>query len=442
MNFMLPKIKDFRADEFGEYLLSGSIVGEDKERFYVIWVRKFFQQRERWPHFTWSEQLPLFLEDLEADHRLEDWQVQQAEQAVRLYFKNFMGGKEVAEEPEPLVMIAKDGSFHPEKALLAFREAMRLKNYAYRTEETYLGWNRRLLRYTATVQGLSETAPLVVRERNIRDFLAHMVMKDNVSASTQNQAFSAIFSFCKLVLRMDLGDFKETVRAHQGRKIPVVFSTNEIKQLFLRMEGTMGLILKIIYGGGLRLMECSRLRVQDIDFDQNLLFIRSGKGNKDRVTLLPETLRDDLRAHLKRVQDLHNKDLEAGFGEVYLPNALGKKYPNIGREWGWQFVFPSRNRSVDPRSGKVRRHHVSSSTIQKGMKKAIKGAGIIKHASVHTLRHSFATHLLLNGVDLRQIQDFLGHAKVETTMIYTHVVKDMRNPAVSPLDMLDRMTHD
>ncbi len=438
---MSININEFRAEDFGEYLLLNSIIGQGKERYHIMWVRKFFQQRKKWPHFSWSEQLPLFLEELESDIRFDDWQLKQAEQAVQMYFSNFLGNNgERVGESEPLVVTQSDGSFHPDKALEAFREALRLKNYAYRTEETYLGWSRRLLKYTATVKGIPETNLISVNEKNIRDFLAQMVMKNNVSAATQNQAFSAIFSFCKLVLRMDLGNFKETVRAHQGRKIPVVFSVDEITRLFQHVEGTMALILKLIYGGGLRLMECSRLRIKDIDFDQNLLFIRSGKGDKDRATLLPETIVEVLQVHLQRVEELHHKDLEEGFGEVYLPNALDRKYPNLGREWGWQFVFPSKKRSVDPRSNKIRRHHVSSSMIQKGMKKAIQDARIIKHASVHTLRHSFATHLLLNGVDLRQIQEYLGHAKVETTMIYTHVIRDMRNPAISPLDMLEKMS--
>lgn len=214
----------------------------------------------------------------------------------------------------------------------------------------------------------------------------------------------------------------------------------EIKILFSFVSGTNGLILRLIYSSGLRLSECARLRVKDLDFDQNLLFVRSGKGDKDRSTVLAVQLQDDLRSHLLKVRKLHEQDLADGYGEVYMPGALGKKYPAACREWGWQYVFPGANLSVDPRSRKTRRHHISESAIQVAMKKAVRASDLAKPASVHTLRHSFATHLLLNGVDLRQIQDYLGHNSVETTMIYTHVVKNMRNPAISPLDLLDQMT--
>lgn len=201
----------------------------------------------------------------------------------------------------------------------------------------------------------------------------------------------------------------------------------------------MNLMLRLIYGGGLRLNECLRLRVKDLDFTQNLIFVRDGKGGKDRSTLLPEQLKPILKKQLKNVLLLHQQDMADGFGEVWMPEALSRKYPSACRESGWQFVFPSDKLSVDPRSKATRRHHLSSSALQKAMKKAVRAAGLNKPASVHTLRHSFATHLLLKGVDLRQIQDYLGHANVETTMIYTHVVKDMRTPGVSPLDFLDEM---
>lgn len=185
-------------------------------------------------------------------------------------------------------------------------------------------------------------------------------------------------------------------------------------------------------------MECCRLRAKDIDFDNKLVFVREGKGGKDRSTLLPDSLRDRLKSHLERVKKLHEDDLAAGVGEVWLPGALDRKYPNAPKEWGWQYIFPSKQLSTDPRTGKVRRHHVTDTVVQDAVRRAVRAAGIVKPASVHTLRHSFATHLLLHGVDIRQIQEYLGHANVETTMIYTHVVKDMRNPATSPLDMLKR----
>ncbi len=270
----------------------------------------------------------------------------------------------------------------------------------------------------------------------VRDFLAYLVLKRNVSASTQNLAFNSILMFFRLVFNKDLGDLKNTVRARTGKKLPVVLSVEETKKLLDSVEGTTGLMLKIIYGGGLRVNECCRLRIKDIDFDQSLIIVRDGKGGKDRTTLLPASLADELRSHIAKVLTLHEKDLAEGFGAVWLPNALDRKYPKAPTEKAWQYLFPSASRSIDPRSNKIRRHHVSDSTLQKAVKVSLKKVGIHKNASVHSLRHSFATHLLLNGVDLRQIQELLGHSKVETTMIYTHVVKDMRNPVASPFDLL------
>jgi integron integrase len=242
--------------------------------------------------------------------------------------------------------------------------------------------------------------------------------------------------FFRLVFNQDLGDLKNTVRARTGQKLPIVLSVDETKKLLESVKGTTGLMLKIIYGGGLRVNECCSLRIKDIDFDQSLITIRDGKGGKDRTTLLPASLTGELRSHIAKVLTLHDKDLAEGCGAVWLPHALDRKYPNAPTQKAWQYLFPSANRSIDPRSNIIRRHHVSDSTLQRAVKVAIKKAGIHKHASVHSLRHSFATHLLLNGVDLRQIQEFLGHSKVETTMIYTHVVKNMRNPVASPFDLL------
>jgi integron integrase len=274
----------------------------------------------------------------------------------------------------------------------------------------------------------------------IKDFLARLATQHKVSKSTQNQAFSALLFLCRNVLHVELKDMEKNLRSKQGKKLPVVLSPEEVKRLLYHVTGTNSLMLRLIYSGGLRLSECSRLRVKDLDFDQDLIFVRSGKGDKDRSTILAGKIQSELKSHLEKVKKQHEQDLVDGFGEVYMPGALGRKYPAACREWGWQYVFPSARLSVDPRSKKTRRHHVSDGAIQKAMKKAVRDADLVKPASVHTLRHSFATHLLLNGVDLRQIQDYLGHKSVETTMIYTHVVKNMRNPAVSPLDMLDQMT--
>ena len=237
-------------------------------------------------------------------------------------------------------------------------------------------------------------------------------------------------------MKTDLTDLGKTVRAKRGPKLPVVLSVEEVQELFKSVKGKELLMLKLLYGAGLRLMELVRLRVKDIDFDSNLIFVRSGKGDKDRRTMLPESIKSRLARHLDDVKVLHEKDLAAGYGEVYLPDALERKYPNAAKQWCWQYVFPSSKLSIDPRSGKIRRHHISGKTVQNAMRKAVKRAGIPKHATVHTLRHSFATHLLMNGVNIREVQELLGHKNVETTMVYTHVMREMANIPESPLDRL------
>ena len=215
-----------------------------------------------------------------------------------------------------------------------------------------------------------------------------------------------------------------------------MLTIDEVKKIFKHLKGLDLLTVQLLYGSGLRLMELIRLRVKDIDFDSNLLFVRGSKGDKDRSTILPGYIKPQLQLHLEKVKALHEKDLKSGYGDVYLPDALGRKYPNAGKEWGWQYVFPSSKLSVDPRSGMIRRYHMSEKTIQNTVRDAVKKAGIVKHATVHTLRHSFATHLLQNGVNIREVQSLLGHKNVETTMIYTHVIRDMSNAPQSPLDAL------
>ena len=294
--------------------------------------------------------------------------------------------------------------------------------------------------YTAKLPRKSSSSQLCSQDGKNLSWLGQAISwllpGEKSAASTRNQAFNSLLTFFRLVFNTELGYLKNAVRARTGHRLPVVFSPDEIRQLFKQVQGTIGLMLKLIYGGGLRVNECCRLRIKDIDFDQQLLIVRDGKGGKDRTTVLPASLMMTLQLHMQKVLALHDKDIEEGYGAVWLPKALAKKYPGASKEKAWQYLFPSASLSIDPESNIVRRHHVSDSTLQKAIKIALLKAGIHKHASVHTLRHSFATHLLLNGIDIRQIQDYLGHSKVETTMIYTHVVKDMRNPVVNPLDGL------
>jgi integron integrase len=273
-------------------------------------------------------------------------------------------------------------------------------------------------------------------EEDVRDFLSHLAMNQNVSASTQNQAFNALLFLFRHVLQIDLKDLSQTVRAKRGPKLPTVLSVDEVRQLLCHLSGRDLLLVHILYGTGMRLMEVARLRVSDVDFDIHTIFVRGGKGDKDRTTVLPQAVIEPLKEHLKSVKELHEQDLAKGFGEVYLPEAFDRKYPNAGKEWCRQYAFPANNFSVDPRSGKVRRHHISPDTVQKAVAQAVRAAGIPKHATVHTLRHSFATHLLMDGVNIREVQELLGHKNVETTMIYTHVMRDMSHAPKSPLDAL------
>jgi integron integrase len=264
----------------------------------------------------------------------------------------------------------------------------------------------------------------------VRDFLTHLAVKRGVSASTQNQAMCAALFLCREVLDLPVDGLTQIPKAKRGQHLPVVLSVPETAALLDAMHGTARLMAGLIYGGGLRVSECCELRVKDLDFDQGLVFVRAGKGNKDRSTLLAEQGRDALHAHLRKAHALYRRDRESGVAGVWLPDALERKYPNARREPGWFWVFPSDQLSTDPRAGVVRRHHVSDSVVQKAVKAAAVQARIAKPVSVHTLRHSFATHLLLAGVDIRQIQEYLGHAHVgTTTTIYTHVVRDLRSPA-------------
>ncbi|MBN2449421.1 MAG: integron integrase [Lentisphaeria bacterium] len=308
------------------------------------------------------------------------------------------------------------------------RRILRLRHYSPKTETAYLDWARRFAAYCGM------RPPTALSEGDIRRYLSHLAMERLVAASTQNQAFNALLFLFREVLGRPLEGLQDTVRARRGKKLPVVLSRREVQLLFDSMDGTTKLMAQLTYGAGLRLMECVRLRVKDIDFDQGCIIVRSGKGNKDRPTMLPQALRGPLREHLARVKAIHESDLAEGHGEVCMPDALGRKYPNAGREWAWQYVFPSTVLSPDREDGRLRRFHTAESNLQRAVKEALRKSGIPKHAGVHSLRHSFATHLLLRGTDIREIQELLGHNSLETTMVYTHVVREMRTGARSPLD--------
>lgn len=272
-------------------------------------------------------------------------------------------------------------------------------------------------------------------EKEINEFLTHLAVQGNVSASTQNLALCSIVFLYKHVLKKKIGEL-ELIRAKKAKKLPTVLSRKEVKAIISLLSGVNWIMANLLYGAGLRLMECVRLRVKDIDFENSCIIVRDGKGNKDRVTVLPEKLKKKLQEHLLKVEKLHQKDLLEGFGTVYLPYALGKKYPNANKEPGWQYVFPAAQISIDKRTGIKRRHHIDESVLQKAVKVAVSKAGIKKSASCHTFRHSFATHLLEDGYDIRTVQDLLGHESLNTTMIYTHVMKKGGLGVKSPADSL------
>ncbi len=314
------------------------------------------------------------------------------------------------------------------KLLDQVRDLIRLKHYSIRTEQAYLGWIRRFILFH------HKRHPKELGKTEIEAFLTHLAVQENVAASTQNQAMNAILFLYRHVLKQDLGWLEDVTRAKQPARLPVVLTVPEVQAVLARLDGQHWVMASLLYGSGLRLMECLRLRVQDLELTRRELIVRDGKGSKDRITLLPDKLIQPLQIQLERAKALHQQDLRQGFGAVYLPDALERKYPNANREWAWQYVFPADKRSIDPRSGVERRHHLGETALQQAVRNAVRQAGIDKPASCHTLRHSFATHLLANGYDIRTVQELLGHKDVRTTMIYTHVLNRGGKGVRSPLD--------
>ncbi|MER2555309.1 MAG: integron integrase [Thauera sp.] len=307
---------------------------------------------------------------------------------------------------------------------------IRQRNYSIRTEEAYRSWTLRFLTF------IGDRDPGCAGATDVAAFLETLAVQGNVAASTQNQALNALVFLYGQVLERPLGDMGTFQRAKRPRRLPVVLTQGEVGRLLENIEGTYHLMASLLYGTGMRLMECLRLRVKDVDFDYRQIMVRDGKGQKDRVVPLPDGLIDPLRAHLERVRALHEADVQAGRGEVYLPFALANKYPSAPREWGWQYLLPSGRLSVDPRGGVTRRHHLHENSLQKAVKQAAIRAQLTKPVNCHALRHSFATHLLESGYDIRTVQELLGHADVSTTMIYTHVLNRGGKGVRSPLDAL------
>lgn len=411
------------AESYCRFLLDKQFATEKTAGYMQKWVEQFLHFACDYRDESFEQVLVRFEAMLEAKGSLESWQIKQANDAVIIYHHHFRrrdnGGPVSAAAGNQDEIMAK------------VREWMRIKHYAKRTEKSYLNWISQFLRYVRE-PGDKQQISVV----HFSGFISYLATKRRVSASTQNQAFNALLLLFRDILHVDTADLPRSVRARRGKRLPSVLSVEEVRKIFATVEPHYRLMIRLLYGSGMRMGELLGLRVQDIDFDHRLITVHAAKGDKDRTTLLPESLIEPLQQHLQAVKSLHEQDLREGFGAVWLPDALVRKYPNAATEWPWQFVFPSAQLSRDPESGVLRRHHVYDKTLQAAMQRAVRRTGINKRASLHTLRHSFATHLLMQGTDIREIQELLGHKSVETTMIYTHVVRELKTNAKSPLDML------
>ncbi len=316
----------------------------------------------------------------------------------------------------------------PKKLLDQVSDALRTKHYSFRTEQTYLDWIKRYILFH------NKRHPNEMGEKEIRAFLTHLAVERKVATSTQNQALSAILFLYRVILQKEITLPPDLKRASRPKRLPTVLSHAEAMSVINQMHGIPRLMTKILYGSGLRLTECLRLRVKDIDFENHQIIVRGGKGDNDRLTILPDSVAAEIKHILQDVKALHEKDLREGYGETFLPNALSVKYTNAAKEWTWQYIFPASQRSTDPSSGMIRRHHLDETVLQKSIRQAAQFAKIEKPVSPHTFRHSFATQLLQNNYDIRTIQELLGHKDVKTTMIYTHVLQRGGLAVKSPLD--------
>lgn len=409
-------------ESFKNFLSSKDKVNDKYLPYYLKWVTEGLRFLDiPLSQTITNDQKSQFLKYLSKNH--EDWQVNQADNALRLYsyFLSSQHPDKAGSIPEALM---NDWKAVEEKTV----EAIRLRHRSYSTEKTYIAWFRQF-------QGFVKSKDLKeLNGKDLQDFLSYLAVERKVSSSTQNQALNAIVFVYRHVLEKDIEDQINSVRARQKRRLPVVLTVKEVNNIFDEMSGLHCLMAKLIYGCGLRLQECLSLRIKDVDIKQGIVIVRSGKGDKDRRTVLPESLKDDLLHHISFAREIYEQDRKDNTNGVYLPGTLEKKYPNVGKEWGWFWLFPARDISIDPRSCIVRRHHLHPTALQRAFKEAVIKAGITKQASIHTLRHSFATHLLESGYDIRTIQELLGYRNLQTTMIYTHVATKNILSVRSPLD--------
>lgn len=423
-------------EDFEDFIKRFHLVSLEKTRFYVYWVERFIKYCKYKSSKSVEHTIASYLETMEKDKRFADWQVKQAADAILLYAEKYLKQKSIPIPKNGPIESKRFGADKKQKRnswkdiLNKLHVTMRLRHYSPRTEKSYRIWINKFREYW------NNRNPHMLEGKDVKNFLTYIALHDRVSASTQNQAFNALLYLFRNILQKDLSHLKDTIRARQRRKLPVVLTREEIQLLFSYLEGPYLLMAQLLYGSGLRLLECIRLRVKDIDFPNNVLIIRAGKGEKDRTTILPDKIKESLKNHLKGIKRLHLEDLKKGYSGTTLPDALEKKYPNANKEWPWQWVFPSKSLVVHPKSGKVLCHHIQPSSLQRKIKKDARNTDISKPASCHTLRHSFATHLLEAGHNIRTIQELMGHKNVNTTMIYTHVVRKSYSDVSSPLDKL------
>ncbi|MBI5408713.1 MAG: integron integrase [Nitrospirae bacterium] len=443
---ILPVKVDFWTAYLKLSLKSG--VSEKNAKWYVYWAKQFARHMKMPLKKCDAKDVKGFLVHLESSGT-ESWKIEVARNALRLMFRDFLkvlwAVNDKSNSPSPTPPPAggemSAGAIHelplqsPQKTGISSEQIfeklqteIRYLHYSIRTEQTYIQWVKRFLYFHRTKPAGDLTAD------DVKAFLEYLAVKKDVSASTQNQALNAIVFLFTYALKQDLGEIGEFTRAKRPIRLPVVLAREEADKLLNALTGTYALMAGLLYGSGLRLMECVRLRVKDVDFAQNQIVVRDGKGQKDRITILPKRFHEALKKQLKFVKSIHDEDLAKGGGGVWLWQSLEHKYKNAAKEFIWQYVFPANNLSVDPRSGSVRRHHINENSLQKEIKKAAQSLHINKKVSCHTLRHSFATHLLENGYDIRTVQELLGHADVSTTMIYTHVLNSPGIAVRSPVD--------
>jgi integron integrase len=422
---------------FAQFLKEIGDIPVDKVPQYEHWVTMYRERRKAAVSMHEDPFPAPFLESL--GPKVEKWQIAQARKAIQLYWyyrqrtTDGQGFEKGGKPPSGVIpaSVPKPALSPSDNAILKELErVIRLHHLAYRTEKTYRSWAVRFLLFARNRNGTHPT------EGHLQYFLSHLAVEKKISASTQKLAFNALLYLFRNVLAVPVRGLESVVRARAGKRLPVVLTVEEVRQVLVQMQGTNRLIASLIYGAGLRLEECLSLRIKDVDFARSCLTIRYGKGNKDRETVLPEKMVGTLRDHLEKVRALYDSDRQKEVPGVCLPDALGQKFPAAGKEWGWFWLFPSEKLSIDPRSQDVRRYHVYPTSFQGAFKLAVARAGIVKRATVHTLRHSFATHLVERGYDIRTIQELLGHSDVSTTMISTHIASKNKLGVTSPADAL------